>query len=1142
MPNLGNPVLDALVMGMHQLQTLQVNQLNNPKKDDAPESVKPGITALPKLTAPDPLGGSLDFQDWLQQIAGLMSDLSDSSHLWWSGLIQVSKDAYDRWVTAPPIERLQVEPDDRPELVEGKWGRVNARACSMLLEALDPAVKSDIIARKANQAAPKILFRLYTTYQPGGNGRAKPCVNQLVISKDVEVTWRTEMVKSALQLHARPSEEAVRSYHKHLMAEFETSAGAAKPKKPDVPNPKLQAIDGSGGSGANANPSGGAGAKGGGKGNKCKYFLSPKGCRYGAACKNSHSMNDLSKAERFKKCLNCGSEEHRAADCKATRRKDLAQQEPKSKPQVAQVSPPASSALPIVQATPLMSMDSFLQQATQALRQIEASHAAAGVPPQAIAQVAAPITPTPEGGGQHQPSPSPSQPSIKRLAITSIMPASCFQASHLESQNMGYPNPPSRAETGGLGGPDLEVPLAYALLDSGATHPTRQARDEHEWDAACEVQVALAGDNTTSMRLTASGTLLLPPGRDGLVQPIVPMGAIIGQLGYKLVWSAGSCKLYPPDGRSIRLRVKNGCPEVVESQALTLISRLEEHKLNQADELRRKAEEGKDRVRQARLAMDKTWWDHTMDYVNSGDLATGNMAISTAPFFQDVPDRALSGILTPEGVEREPFWDALRAALPHLNRRRRKALHDSKNWVVHLFAGSKPHKPLLKLESNGTVVLELDVERSQAQNLYNDALWSLLIRAAREGRIAAVIGGPPCRTMSVLRHRPGGPRPVRSPQHPFGLPTLNSDERNLVDHDTGLFARMLWLHALATAGRRVNPSTPRMSSLVAFLLEQPQEVARYMAPENPLVGEVPSWWSNPMWLSYADEAGLFEVDFNQGPLGHVSDKPTTVGTNLPDLRDLQGLKGETKGPWKGDSKQLATWAPGLVDAIALALRKWPQYKVYRITPAEWERHAANNHIPYRRDCAVCVHGAGVGRRHAGVAHPDAYCMSADVAGPIRTPSRDPESRNHKPATFKYFLSVSYRFPRLKGVKEESDPAKTEGFDDPALLPGGTDDLADNPSESRPPEGDPGAEEREDYQDPLYSPSGSEVEEEQEEEEEEDGKKVRAAKVKEEYPWETTRCEYEAPSDFARLVFCVPLHSNNSALMEALQQVYIELGR
>ena len=72
-------------------------------------------------------------------------------------------------------------------------------------------------------------------------------------------------------------------------------------------------------------------------------------------------------------------------------------------------------------------------------------------------------------------------------------------------------------------------------------------------------------------------------------------------------------------------------------------------------------------------------------------------------------------------------------------------------------------------------------------------------------------------------------------------------------------------------------------------------------------------------------------------------------------------------------------------------------------------------------------------------------MSADVAGPIRVEGRDPESRNHRPAAFKYFLAVSYRFPRLKGVKEEPDPTTAEGFEsfeDPALLPGGTDDLAD----------------------------------------------------------------------------------------------------
>ena len=102
----------------------------------------------------------------MQLIAGLMSDFSDSSQLWWPGVVRVSKDAYDKWVVAP-------------KLTEGNWGRVNARACAMLLDALDPTVKSDIIARKANQAASQILFRLYTTYQPGGTGERNLVLSNL---------------------------------------------------------------------------------------------------------------------------------------------------------------------------------------------------------------------------------------------------------------------------------------------------------------------------------------------------------------------------------------------------------------------------------------------------------------------------------------------------------------------------------------------------------------------------------------------------------------------------------------------------------------------------------------------------------------------------------------------------------------------------------------------------------------------------------------------------------------------------------------------------------------------------------------------------------------------------------------------------
>ena len=122
--------------------------------------MKPGIITLPKLTSPDPTGGSLEFQDWLDFVGGLMGDLSDSSRLWWSSVMQLARDAYAQWSVSSPLDRLKVALDDRPEIV--------ARACAMLLEALDASVKADIVARRATQNAAHIMFRLHTMYHPGG--------------------------------------------------------------------------------------------------------------------------------------------------------------------------------------------------------------------------------------------------------------------------------------------------------------------------------------------------------------------------------------------------------------------------------------------------------------------------------------------------------------------------------------------------------------------------------------------------------------------------------------------------------------------------------------------------------------------------------------------------------------------------------------------------------------------------------------------------------------------------------------------------------------------------------------------------------------------------------------------------------------
>ena len=167
--------------------------------------------------------------------------------------------------------------------------------------------------------------------------------------------------------------------------------------------------------------------------------------------------------------------------------------------------------------------------------------------------------------------------------------------------------------------------------------------------------------------------------------------------------------------------------------------------------------------------MDKTWWDHLVDNVSSPNTGSGQMAVSTAPFFQEVPDKALQGILPPQGVDAEPFWDAIKRALPHLNRRRRKALHQSKNWVVHLFAGAKSHKPLMKLESDDTVVLELDNSAFCGPKCVQRCVVVVApSRCSRGAGLPLYSADPrvePCLFSGIL---PVAPRPVRSPAEPFG--------------------------------------------------------------------------------------------------------------------------------------------------------------------------------------------------------------------------------------------------------------------------------------------------------------------------------------------------------------------------------------
>ena len=164
-----NEILEALTQGMQQLQDLQMKAM---KKDtdngDSPEVVKTATVNLPELRPPLGETCGLVLQDWLVQVTTATQDLSATSGDWWEQVREKVAETYSLWLEATPLERLQVMPADHQKLSSGRWMRVNARACALMMQSFAEVVKADLIARRSTQSAVMVLFRLYTTYQPGG--------------------------------------------------------------------------------------------------------------------------------------------------------------------------------------------------------------------------------------------------------------------------------------------------------------------------------------------------------------------------------------------------------------------------------------------------------------------------------------------------------------------------------------------------------------------------------------------------------------------------------------------------------------------------------------------------------------------------------------------------------------------------------------------------------------------------------------------------------------------------------------------------------------------------------------------------------------------------------------------------------------
>ena len=318
----------------------------------------------------------------------------------------------------------------------------------------------------------------------------------------------------------------------------------------------------------------------------------------------------------------------------------------------------------------------------------------------------------------------------------------------------------------------------------------RPAGQEEYFDGQ-PVQVTLAGEDVRVLRQNDEGTILVQE-ENAVIQPIVPLGAVIENLGYTLHWTPKSLRLTHPEKKSIRVCIKNHCPEVAASDALDLIRALEMNALNEHVASLRA------RLEVIQKAEKRDWVELLKDYAKSGSRPTLLKAVLTAPMTRDLPADVQS--LLVEGFNPQEGERYLKS-LP-LSRRKRRALMCSRSWVVNLFSGSENYKndPFEALPMAGKIVLDIDISNSRHWDVNRaGGVYQLLLWAASQGRISDIVSSPPHGTWPTSMAPTRGPEsyPLRTTTHPYGIKDLTQPQKQKVDAETALVAKQLLLWCIA---------------------------------------------------------------------------------------------------------------------------------------------------------------------------------------------------------------------------------------------------------------------------------------------------------------------------------------------------------
>eukprot|EP00438_Fugacium_kawagutii_P013287 Skav225459 [mRNA] locus=scaffold881:75571:82572:- [translate_table: standard] len=958
------------------------------------ETVRSGVPELPSLPAWSPSQGPLQLGDWMLTISPIIADLSVTSEVWWEKTMKLAEKWYKDHMAMSPINRLAHDHQTPPELSEAKWQRLERRVATMMLQSLPEAVREELIASR-RMSVYGIVTYLHLAYCPGGVQEKQQLLKNLEEPSEIQalgdlptairrwMRWQrrskeigavmpdpTILLKGLNRMSKRVLEANKDLQFRISLArnmlgvdtmptESAVTSFAthllAECEQASFLEKKTAGPRPDGPKIKAADGAEGEEKKGKGKGKSYEEERGDDDARR-KKCRFYLSDGGCRKGKACGWSHDQKDERRRCWNCGSIEHMQPAC----TRPRTAEGGSPSKQKQMKEDEKPGTSHGAKNEEDSAGS---DSSPVVRGLLEEANKmlrnlQGASSSTSTTTQGHQEK---EGERTNDERQELLNRLQ---HQLNSLRVFKI------SKVSRGGV----------HGLLDSGATHPLRSIKSEERGADYPMIEVSLADGRTTRLKMSPGGAMLT---EDEAAEPIVPMGLLTQKLGCTVRWKKEGLEVIHPGRGRLDVWEIHGCPQVSKRLALELIHELEEKTIGVSQS--------------PKPCEDEMRW--MMKLVEKHEV------LSTLPTW--IKERLV--------VEPGP-WNLLPC-----NRRWRKRLQRD-GMIAHLYAGEDEGFTLTQawrqLGGREQKLLEIDIKRGSDHDMLKDrGPYAALLTAALQGKLDAVLGGPNCRTRSVLRHYPipgqaSCPRPVRKwGGQEYGIHDATPFEWQQLQEDDVLMWRMIFLFMISTYMKKAMGKKEK----VAFIVEQPSTPREYKP-------EVVSWWDTKEWAKLREEFQLTETHVKQGTMGGLSQKPTTFGGNV-DLpaEEYQRRKREARGEVRS-SKDLSRWAPGVMSMIASSLMIEVMKEVPKMKAMSWQEHVAMNHVPYRRDCLICQQTQQQCHPHRKVAHPQGGILSLDVAGPL-IPAKDQGGFRAR-----YFLvgALTWAVPKTIEALKEEEVVKEEG--------------------------------------------------------------------------------------------------------------------